>query len=309
MRSLCCLLLLLAALPRVAAADCATGAAVLKAAAPQVTHFQDYEIRLFHQTGCTAPPESHIAAVEILKAGQRVYVQAGYSFALGYPLDQDQSPDSVKPTLGMDFTGEGPGLLVSEWSGGAHCCYTFHVFQLGARFGALPPIPLLDADESAFVRRPEVKGLVLSTVDYSAFAYFPKDFADSPAGRVFLSFDGKKFSPALSLMKANAPKPGETGECAALFKKSRSWEHSQAMGMWYYATDLIYSGESVQAWPFLDQAWGGKAEDKQRYLDEYRAHLIKSVYYPDLIRLQKTPPIAASQKIDWTKHCFDYLHG
>ena len=309
MRALYGLLLMLAALPHLALADCVTGNAVLKAVPPQLTHFQEYDIRLYHQADCTAEPESRIAAIEILKAGQRVYLQTGYSFALGYPLEQDQPPDSVKPTVGMDFTGDGPGLLVSEWSGGAHCCYTFHVFELGASFKALPPIPLLDADESAFVRRPSVKGLVLSTVDYSAFAYFPKNFADSPAGRVLLSFDGKKFSPALDLMKANAPTPGETGKCAALFKKSRSWRHSQAMGMWYYATDLIYSGYSVQVWPFLDQAWGGKPADKQEYLDEYRSRLVKSAYYPDLIRLQKTAVSSTGQRIDWTQHCFDYMRG
>ena len=302
-------LLLLSLLPRLALADCATGEAVFKAAAPQVTHFQDYDIRLYHQADCAAEPESRIAGLEILKAGKRVYAQTGYSFALGYPLEQDQSPDSVKPTLGMDFTGAGPGLLVSEWSGGAHCCYSFHVFQLGTDFKALPAIPLLDADESAFVRRPGVKGLVLSTVDYSAFTYFPKDFADSPAGRVFLSFDGKRFSPDLALMKTTTPAPDAIARCAALFKQSRSWAHSQPMGMWYYATDLIYGGDEAQAWSFLDQAWGGKTADKHEYLGEYRSRLNKSVYRQELTRLQKTPLTAAGQNVDWTRHCFDYLHG
>lgn len=303
------LLLMSAVSPRLALAGCLTGEAVFKAVIPQVTHFQDYDIRLYHQAGCEAQPESRIAGFEILKAGKRVFVQTGYSFALGYPLEQDQPPDSVKPTVGMDFTGEGPGLLVSEWSGGAHCCYTFHIFEVGTVFKALPAIPLLDADESAFVRRPQVKGLVLSTADYSAFGYFPKDFADSPAGRVFLSFDGERFSPNLALMRANPPAAGETTKCAALFKQSRSWRRSQPMGMWYYATDLLYTGNAVQVWRFLDAAWGGKAGEKQKYVDEYRSRLLKSVYYRDLEQLQRAPVTAASQKIDWTEHCVDYLRG
>ena len=272
------------------------------------TLFQGYAIRLYDGSNCPPPPPGH-SRIEILKAGKSVYALASNSFALGYPLDQDQPPDSVKPAVGMDFTGEGPGLLVSEWSGGAHCCYTFHIFQLGAAFQALPAIPLQDADESAFVRRPGIKGLVLSTVDYSAFAYFPKDFAGSPAGHMFLSFDGKHFSPNLALMKSNAPVPGETAKCAARFKQSHDWKQSQAMGMWYYATDLLYTGNAVQVWRFLDQAWGGKPGDKQQYVDEYRARLMKSVYYRDLEQLQNAPVTAASQKIDWTRHCFDYVHG
>ena len=303
------LLLTCIALPRPAVADCATGEAVFKAAAPQVTRFRDYEIRLYRQADCEAEPGSRVAAMEILQDGTRVHVETGYSFALGYPLEQDQPPDSVKAGVGADFTGAGPGLLISEWSGGAHCCYTFHVFELGAKFKALPAIPVLDADESAFVRRRGVEGLVLSTVDYSAFAYFPKDFADSPAGRVFLSFDGQAFRPNLGLMKTSAPRSGETAKCAALFRQSRSWKHSQPIGIWYYATDLIYTGNEAEAWRFLDAAWGGKPADRQKYLDEYRSRLGKSVYHQDLVRLQKTPPTVQSQVVDWTKHCFDYLQG
>ncbi|HSN16953.1 MAG TPA: hypothetical protein VLV87_01990 [Gammaproteobacteria bacterium] len=307
------LLLASAARPGMAAAACVTGEAVFKTVTPQVTHFHDYEIRAYHQPDCAAEPESRIAGIEILKGGNRVYLETGYSFALGYPLDQDQPPDSVKPTVGMDLTGKGPGLLISEWSGGAHCCYSFHIFQLGAAFKALPVIPLLDADESALVRRPGIKGLVLSTVDYSDFRYFPQDFAGSPAGRVFLSFDGVRFSPNLSLMRANPPAPGETGKCAALFKASRDWKEQkgppQPLGMWYYATDLVYTGNEADAWAFLDRAWGGKAADKKRYLDEYRSRLGKSIYRRELMQLHKTPLTALGQKIDWTQHCFDYLRG
>jgi hypothetical protein len=293
-----------------AAADCAKGEAVFKTAKPQSTPFKDYQIRLFTQLDCAAEPENRIAGLQIWKAGRQVYVHTGYSFALGYPLEQDQPPDSVRPALGMDFTGEGaPGLLISEWSGGAHCCYTFHLFRLGERFSKVQDIPLLDADESSFVRRPNIKSLVIATADYSAFAYFPKDFAGSPAGRLFLSFQDGRFRPDASLMKAGAPKDGEIAKCAKLFKLSRDWKDQQPMGMWYYATDLIYTGNEAQAWVFLDAAWGGSRADKKWYLDEYRSRLKKSAYYPELESLQKASTSDAGQKIDWTKQCFAYLRG
>jgi hypothetical protein len=212
----------------------------------------------------------------------------------------------------MDFSGEGiPELLISEWSGGAHCCYSFHLFRLGEIFSKIQDIPLLDADESAFVRRPDVKGFVIATADYSTFAYFPNDFASSPAGRVFLNFQDGKFRLDTALMKAAAPKADETEKCAALFKPSRDWKGSgeQPLGMWYYATDLIYTGNETEAWRFLDAAWGGSDSDKKKYLDEYRSRLKKSVYYPELESLQKAPASNAGQKIDWTRQCFEYLRG
>ena len=81
------------------------------------------------------------------------------------------------------------------------------------------------------------------------------------------------------------------------------------MGMWYYATDLIYTGNSASAWTFLDMVWGGSEADHKQYLSDYRERLTKSVYYRELMDLQKAPASAANQKIDWTKQCFEYMHG
>ena len=307
--------LLLVTLPSVAADH-----GIPKKLAPQITVFHNYQIRLLriedpHQVSdVLIPGEKHSTGFEILKDGNRVYAGSGYSFTIGYFLSQDQSPDSVKLRIGDDITGEGvPELLISEWSGGAHCCYTFHLFRLSEQFSHIQDIPLLDADESAFVRRLGIKGLVLVSNDYSAFAYFPKNFAESPAGRVFLSFQDSRFKPDARLMKANAPSDAEITKCADLFKPSLAWKQernaSQPMGMWYYATDLIYTGNAAQAWTFLDAAWGGSAADKKRYLDDYRQRFKKSVYYLDLMQLQQAPASSSGQKIDWTKQCFAYLHG
>ena len=272
--------------------------------------FHDYEIRLYDDSRCEAEPETPKAGFEILKGGQRVAGGTGYSYAIGYALQEDQSPDSVRLKVGDDVTGEGiPDLLISEWSGGAHCCYTFHLFQLGTEFRKIQSLPLFDADESAFVRRPGVKGLVLASSDYSAFAYFPKDFAGSPAGRVFLSYQQGRFRLDTALMRATAPSPAEIGKCAALFKKSRDWKTAQPLGMWYYATDLIYTGHEDDAFRFLKESWGGSNAERDKYLGDYQRRLKKSVYYPELRLLQSTGSSAEDQKVEWTKQCFEYLHG
>jgi len=274
----------------------------------------DYEVRIFDSVSCDDALFKDRSGLEILKSGKPVYTETGYGFAVGYPLDENQPPDAVRLKPGDDITGEGqPELLVSTWTGGAHCCYGFDIIRLTDPVTKPQHIPLYDADESAFVRRPGVRGLVLATVDYSDFSYFPESFAGSPAGRVFLSFQDGRFRLDKSLMKADAPKPGVLEKCAGLFKQSRAWKShvnaGQPMGMWYYATDLIYSGHADAAWSFLDTAWGGSKPDKQKYLGEYRKRLSKSIYYPDLMQLQQATLTDAGQKIDWEKHCFDYMHG
>ena len=314
MRVLLPLLALLAGFAAMPAAhaDCVTGDAIFghPELKTQRYAFQAYEIHFYGGQDCAAEPESRIAGLEILKAGKRVYMQTGYSFAPGYALDQDQPPDSVKLQVGDDITGEGvPELLISEWSGGSHCCYSFHLFRLEDEFKKVQSIPLFDADESAFVRRPGIKGLVLNSADYSAFAYFPAGVAGSPAGRVLLSFQQGRFRLDMGLMKADAPGKGVIEKCAALFKKSRDWRDGQPLGMWYYATDLVYTGNQPQALKFLEASWGASAADRDKYLNEYRTRLGKSIYYPQLKLLQELGPSAANQKIDWTKQCFEYLQG
>lgn len=276
--------------------------------------FKDYEIRIFDSNICgDESPFKQRSGFEILKEGISIYRQTGFSFAIGYPLQDDQSTDSIKLRVGDDIIGSGePGLLISEWSGGAHCCYTFHVFQLGLTFRKIQSIPLLDADGSSFVRRPGTEGMVLYTADYSDFAYFPYGFGGSPAGRVFMSFQGSRFRPDLGLMRSNTAAMADVEACANLFKQSRDWREliaPQPKGMWYYATDLIYTGNADAARAFLEGAWGGSKEDKVRYLKEYWLRLQRSMYYKELMQLQKTPASNQNQKIDWTKQCFEYMHG
>lgn len=295
-----------------ASSSCITGRALFSHPELKVRRaaFEDYSIVLYDDGRCHAGPGTPKAAFEIVRGGARVASGTGYSFAIGYALQDDQPPDSVNVKIGDDIAGDGlPDLLISEWSGGAHCCYTFHLFQLGTQFREIQSIPLFDADESAFVRRPGVKGLVLATADYSAFAYFPSGFSGSPAGRVFLSFQRGQFRLDATLMHATAPKRGEIRGCAALFRKSREWKTAQPMGMWYYATDLVYAGHESDALAFLRASWGGSASSRDKYVGEYRRRLRRSRYYPELKRLQSLGSLATDQKIDWTRQCFVYLHG
>jgi len=145
--------------------------------------FKEYEVRIYAADACGERPGSQRAGVEIRQAGKRVYARRGYSFTVGYPYTGDQSADSSRVPIGTDVTGEGePDLLISEYSGGAHCCFTFHVFRIGVRFALIQSIPLFDADGSHFIHREGQKGLILYSVDYSDLAGFPRASLARPRG-------------------------------------------------------------------------------------------------------------------------------
>lgn len=272
--------------------------------------FKDYEVRIFEADACGEEPGTQRAGFQILEGGKPLYTRTGYSFSVGYPYADDQSPDAFPVPIGTDITGEGePDLLISEYSGGAHCCFTFHLFRIGKAFGKIQSLPLFDADESDFIHRQGQKGLLLDTVDYSAFAGFPFGFAGSPAGRVLLSFQKGQFRLDLKRMKANPPTQVEFDNCWKRLRASADWKKNdepQPMGLWYYATDLVYTGNGAIAWNFIYQAWGGGRDGYQRYFAEYRARLAKSVYYPQLEALQKAPLTAQGQKVDWEQQCRQY---
>src|SRR5260370_33372137 len=79
----------------------------------------------------------------------------GEQFFIGTMDDKD--PDAAIVKMGADITGAGqPDLVVSEWSGGANCCLTIHIFEIGstfpeigtdgARYGAAGP-PFIHIDK------------------------------------------------------------------------------------------------------------------------------------------------------------------
>lgn len=63
-----------------------------------------------------------------------LYAEDGYR----YDVPKQQGTRTPRVLAGRDITGDGrPNLVVKQWSGGAHCCNTFTVFQVGRCFRRL----------------------------------------------------------------------------------------------------------------------------------------------------------------------------
>jgi hypothetical protein len=118
---------------------------------------------------------------DILRNKKVVYHQRaaenGERFVIGTLYDDDA--DAKLVVMGRDITGDGqPDLLISEWSGGANCCLTFQIFQIGSKFRKIADVDAEYGDQGPhFVRLAKGPGLQIQIYDWT-FANWHADFAD-----------------------------------------------------------------------------------------------------------------------------------
>jgi hypothetical protein len=67
------------------------------------------------------------------------------AFYIGPNSPETDAKNTATINPGTDINGNRiPDLIVTEWTGGAHCCYTAHMFELGAAFTKIGEIPERD---------------------------------------------------------------------------------------------------------------------------------------------------------------------
>ncbi len=66
--------------------------------------------------------------------GRKMVVEKRAEYQYIHSLDKQMESFSIKPTepvVVKDLTGDGVAdLIIEEWSGGAHCCYTYDIYSL-----------------------------------------------------------------------------------------------------------------------------------------------------------------------------------
>ena len=83
--------------------------------------------------------------LEIFKGIRKVYAAEGYRFMPG-----GADKESALP-MGTSVTGRQiPEAVVVEWTGGVHCCFTFHLFEIGDRFREIASLFAGNSDNSSF---------------------------------------------------------------------------------------------------------------------------------------------------------------
>ncbi len=235
------------------------------------------------------------AYFEILKDKKSIYRQQaaenGEKFVIGTLYDDD--PDAKLVTMGRDITGDGqPDLVISEWLGGANCCLTFHIFELGPRFRKIADIDAEFGDQGPhFVHLAQGPGLQIQIYDWT-FANWYCDFADSPAPKIILEYHDRGYRLASDLMRTPTV---DMKDLAAKVRKIRD-ETKNARGSWpkadipprLWATmlDLIYTGHRILAWQFLDMAWPPKVAGRDdAFMNDFMKQLRKSPYWKSIAQL------------------------
>src|SRR5262249_18321635 len=87
--------------------------------------FKDYTVRIYRVVDDISTKDG-LGCFEILKSGKQVYFQEGYKFTVGNAIYEGEPYTNDWLKIGQSITSDRqPNLVISEWTGGAHCCFTF----------------------------------------------------------------------------------------------------------------------------------------------------------------------------------------
>ena len=241
------------------------------------------------------------ACLQVTSGGKVVYNQSVDSFQT-YTLGQkEDAQDNIAAIAnGTDVTGRGqPDMIVSLYTGGAHCCSIHYVFELGPQFKLLATLNDSDDDLAHFER--EADGhFDYVTADWT-FGYWPTCFACSPSEVVMLRWTNDKngggFHLDIDKMKKPAPTTAEWNKALSAAQKVVAAADADSIGttMWQTVLNLIYGGQSDQAWKFVDTLGPKAQQSPLPTLGDFCSLLKTSPYWSDLNpTLKDVPPACAN---------------
>jgi len=194
--------------------------------------------------------------------------------------------------IGDDLTGDGvPDLIVSTYSGGAHCC-------LGFRVVSLTPAPMLVAEIDAqnggdFFRA--VDGVIeYRGVDWT-YAYWNSSFVASPRPGLVLRWNDGRFAVDAPAMLKPLPPEAELAAAAeeirrALVSTSEAVDIPPPERLGALMLELMYTGHEARAWALLDEAWPGDVPGKDVFAYELRHLMSQSAYWNEFRALVEATP-------------------
>ena len=248
------------------------------------------------------------ACLQVMSGGKVLYRSALDSyqkFTLGQPGDATEKIPAI--ANGTDVTGRGhPDMIVSLYTGGAHCCTSHYVFELEPAFRLLATLNDSNDDLAHFEHFADGHYYYI-TADWT-FEYWPTCFTCSPSALVTLHWvddaKGGGFHLAMDKMQTAAPTPTEWNKELSAAQKAVNAGSVDDIGqsLWGVVLDLIYAGHSDLAWKFVDAA-GPKAQQQPfPALADFCGLLKTSPYWTDLQpTLQNTPQACANATPTVTK--------
>ncbi|QNI33081.1 hypothetical protein H7849_03635 [Alloacidobacterium dinghuense] len=248
-----------------------------------------YVFRTYEATN----PDDDPACLRIYRNGNVVYRMA--DAAEQYYLGQPGNTQFKIPRIsnGEDLTGDGrPDMIVTSWSGGAHCCFNHYIFELEPKLRLLATIKDGDSDLAHFEKLNSDHGYYYITNDI--WSYWPASFASSVSHKVILRWDGERFRLDLDKMRYPTPTPQQWK--AALkdvddaLKEDGERRGALGVTLWDTVLDFIYTGHSELAWKFVREANPDALTGDNASLEEFCVMLKDSQYWPALEPTLKNMP-------------------
>jgi hypothetical protein len=239
------------------------------------------------------------ACFQVLRDGKVIFsdTQDAEQFNLGQPAD----PEFKIPAIanGTDVTGSGhPEMIVTSWTGGAHCCMAHLLFQLEPQFKLLAEI---DDENDSTAHFEMLDHHYYYMTHEQVFAYWNTDYADSPMPKVILRYSGgapaHSFHLALDKMRR---KPQEAADWQKLVAATQAAAGSPGSSdiadpeLWGNLLDLIYSDQARLAWKLLDEAWPPGKPGKDDFVANFCSQLKTSPYWQDLAPGFRDAPAACA---------------
>lgn len=254
---------------------------LLAVLAPFISHAEGQnEVKRFgaYRVFLSQDFESGIGRILIKRGKNKVFEEADvdYHYYFGNNFDEKQrSSHSFK-----NITGNGiPNLVVSNWTGGVHCCHFLTIFELGKDFRKIvtvqansSTIRLIDLDRDGY---PEIE-FWDGAIDY-LFA----SFAGSPGGRVVLKFDKDHYDVALDLMKKPAPTSYEIEKIKKRVVKAFKNNDTPELPYDFLEVmmDLSYSGHFKLAMKLVDNLWPSNRPEIEQFKSSFSEALHRSQYF------------------------------
>lgn len=246
--------------------------------------YQDYLFRLHDKTVMFEGKSLLLEQTLVVsKSGQEVFRKVGHRW---YISDKH-------PKIGTDITGTGrPNAVITEYSGGAHCCNGNHIFELGE------PFKVVEIHSRDFpIRFKELDGrlgleiILLDTI----FLFWKTGLPDSPTPKVILRYGQGGYRIATDLMKAPPMNRKELLRRAKEIRTSTLWGRYECCPLddrlLRVVVDLIYTGNAEQALEFADLAWPPSFPGKKEVVTElFQCQMRHSDYWKDIAAMNGLPP-------------------
>jgi hypothetical protein len=250
------------------------------------------------------------ACLEVVRNGKLI-LQSPIDSHLPYSLGQHENTVSKIPAIanGANLTGSNhPEMIISQYSGGLHCCTERDIYELEPEFKQVATIDDMDNEDGHFEDLDHDGHYYYLTRD-PTFLYWNSAYVDSVAPGIILQFindsKGGAFHLALRKMHEPNPSPEEWKETLENARKAFGADNhfSNGIGSWFWGNmlALIYAGRSDLAWKLLDETWPSERPGKNKFLADFCSQLKTSPWWADLEpALQNTPPACATAKPEHT---------